>query len=140
MRDMADDCGSNPFGLLVELADRLRAFLDRAAVEEGLTAQQAQVVLSLAEPAHMSELAGRKLCDPSSVTAMVKRLERGGFVERIVDAGDRRARLVRLTPKGRRVRARLETRLAGAGQVIDALDDAQRHALAALFAGDRASR
>ena len=131
-------CEQNPFGLLVELADRLRAFLDDAAAAEGLTAQQAQVLLHVDEPVHMSALAERNLCDPSSVTAMVKRLERGGHVQRAVDPADRRARLVRLTPKGRRTRDRLEARLAQADSVIADLDGQQRAALAGLFARDRA--
>ena len=137
---MADDCAANPFGLLVELADRLRAFMDRAAADEGLTPPQAHALLTLEEPLHMSALAERKLCDPSSVTSLVKRLERAGLAQRVVDNGDRRARLVRLTPKGRRVRGRLQERLAGADRVLDDLDDHERHALAALFTGDRSPR
>lgn len=137
---MADDCGANPFGLLVELADRLRAHMDAVAAGEGLTSPQAHTLLTLDEPLHMSALAGRKLCDPSSVTSLVKRLERAGLVQRVVDAGDRRARLVRLTPKGRRVRARLQEQLAGADRVLEDLTDTQRQALASLFVGDRSTR
>ena len=136
---MADGCGQNPFALLVELADRFRAFVDRAAADEGLTAQQAHVLLEVDEPVHMSALADRKLCDPSSVTAMVKRLERSGQVQRVVDPLDRRARLVRLTPKGRRTRGRLVAEMAKAEQVIGELDATQRAALAGLFAADRTS-
>ena len=136
---VGDACEQNPFGLLVGLAERLRAFLDAAAADEGLTAQQAQVLLQVDGPLQMSELAGRKLCDPSSVTAMVKRLERSGHVQRVVDPTDRRARLVRLTARGRRSRARLQARLAGADRVIAELDDDQRAALAGLFADSRRS-
>lgn len=135
---MADDCGANPFGLLVELADRLRAFMDAVADDEGLTGPQAHTLMTLDEPLHMRALAERKLCDPSSVTSIVKRLERAGLVQRVVDAGDRRARLVRLTPKGRRLRARLQERLAGADRVLDDLSDDERRALAGLFVGNRA--
>ena len=134
---MAEGCGQNPFALLVELADRLKAFVERAAADEGLTAQQAHVLLELDEPVHMSALADRKLCDPSSVTAMVKRLERAGHVQRVVDPLDRRARLVRLTAKGRRTRDRLRIELEKSDQVIGGLDAAQRAALAGLFAADR---
>lgn len=137
---MADDCGANPFGLLVELADRLRAFMDAVAADEGLTGPQAHALMTLDEPMHMSALAERKLCDPSSVTSLVKRLERAGLVQRVVDAGDRRARLVRLTPKGRRLRTRLQERLAGADRVLDDLSDTERRALAGLFVGDRTGR
>ncbi len=137
---MADDCSANPFGLLVELADRLRAFMDAAAAAEGLTPPQAHVLLTLEEPLHMSALAERKLCDPSSVTSLVKRLERDGLAQRVVDVGDRRARLVRLTPKGRRVHSRLQERLAGADRVLDELSADQRRSLAALFDGDRSPR
>ena len=131
---MADDCSANPFALLVRLADSLRTFMDNAAAEFGLTPPQAHALLILDMPLHMSALAERKLCDPSSVTSLVKRLEHAGLVQRVVDPHDRRARLVRLTPKGRRLRARLQQRLADAQSVLDDLTDQQRHALAAFFA------
>jgi DNA-binding MarR family transcriptional regulator len=71
----------------------------------------------------MTELAERVTLTPSGLTHLVTRLERNGFVKRVVDAADRRSFFAELTPAGDRklresrtthnevVRARLTSRL-----------------------------
>lgn len=85
----------------------------------------------------MGDLAERQTCDPSSVTTMMARLERDGFVRRIPDPLDARARLVQLTPKGKRVREQFLNRVGDGSDLIDELPDDQRSALASLFARKR---
>lgn len=130
---MASDCDENPFAMLIGLADRLTSFFDQCATAVGLTSAQAQALMRIEEPTRMGDLAQQQTCDPSTVTAMVQRLERDGFVVRVIDPHDARARLVQLSPKGRRARARLATMVGDAGSVIDDLPAEHRTALAALF-------
>jgi len=132
---MSSECERNPFALLIDLADRLRAFFDERAAQVGLTPAQAQALLRIEDPTRMGDLAEQQTCDPSSVTAMITRLEREGFVQRVVDPADARARLVQLSPKGRRTRAKLVALVADATTVVEALPTEQRAALVELFSG-----
>jgi DNA-binding MarR family transcriptional regulator len=51
----------------------------------------------------MSELSQRLMVSGGNITGITDNLERDGLVERITPPGDRRAKLVHLTPKGRAV-------------------------------------
>ena len=63
----------------------------------------------------LSELSDRMLIRPPSVTGLVDRLERAGLVLRDVVPGDLRAKVLRMTPKGRQL---VERVLKGhAGQI-----------------------
>jgi DNA-binding MarR family transcriptional regulator len=53
----------------------------------------------------VSELARRAQVTKQSMAELVAHLERHGYVERVPDPADRRARLVRATPRGREVYA-----------------------------------
>ena len=55
------------------------------------------------EGTRLTVLAGRTGLTHQSVGEMIAELERRGFVERLPDPADRRARLVTLTPEGRRL-------------------------------------
>jgi len=49
----------------------------------------------------LAQHAGRVSCrQPTELDGVLKRLERDGLVERVMDDGDKRARVVRLTPHG----------------------------------------
>ena len=72
--------------------------------------------------------------DPSTMVALVDRLERAGLAKRRAHAQDRRARAVVLTPKGRRTldHAR-ELAEAVEGEVLRGLSAAERDRLVALL-------
>ena len=53
----------------------------------------------------VSELARRAQMTKQSMVELVAHLERHGYVERVPDSTDRRAKLVRATPRGREVYA-----------------------------------
>jgi MarR family transcriptional regulator, organic hydroperoxide resistance regulator len=55
-----------------------------------------------------SELAACLNIKPATVTKMVARLEKAGFIRRETDAGDQRVSLIYLTAEGRQVQARVE--------------------------------
>jgi DNA-binding MarR family transcriptional regulator len=137
---VSSSCESNPFALLIGLAERLRTFFDECAAQVGLTGPQAQVLMQLEEPRRITGLAELSACDPSSASTMIQRLERDGLVHRVVDPTDARARLVELSPKGVRARQRLAELVAGADEVVAALPAEQRAALAAMFSADTFAR
>src|SRR3954471_11239374 len=51
----------------------------------------------------LSDLAAQAQVSRQTASALVDRLERSGYVERIVDPTDARARLVRIAPRGAEV-------------------------------------
>jgi DNA-binding MarR family transcriptional regulator len=75
----------------------------------GVTADQFVLLACLAEEDSITqqELAWRAASDPSTVRAMLVLLEGRGLLSRERDPGDRRARVVTLTAKGRRLAERL---------------------------------
>jgi DNA-binding MarR family transcriptional regulator len=77
----------------------------------GVTADQFVLLACLAEEDAITqqELARRASSDPSTVRAMLVLLEGRGLVARERDPDDRRARVVTLTAKGRRLFERLWT-------------------------------
>jgi len=55
-----------------------------------------------------SELAARLHVQPATMTKMIRRMERAGFVERCSDPADQRVSRVYLTPAGRAIRVDVE--------------------------------
>ena len=64
--------------------------------------------LSHCGPSRLSALAERCGFDPSTVSRQVADLEKEGLLERTTDPGDRRAVLLKASPKGKRLLQRLE--------------------------------
>jgi len=74
-----------------------------------------------------SALAARLGVDRNSTSLLVGSLESNGLVDRRVSDTDRRARLVRLTPRGERLFAKLHPKAVELQQhVLDVLDPAER--------------
>jgi len=80
----------------------------------GLTPVQAMAVASIDadDPPTMSQLAGTIICDSSTLTGVVDRLEALDLVERRPAAHDRRAKCVGLTAAGEQLQRRLRTQMA----------------------------
>ena len=74
-------------------------------VKSGVTADQfvCLVILDEQDGITQQELAIRATSDPNTIRAMLLLLEKQGLVTRAPHPIDRRARLVRLTAKGRRI-------------------------------------
>src|SRR3978361_777452 len=85
---VADACTNHPVGLLLAVAERLQAHLDATARAVGITHAQAKLLMHPDHPLRLGDLASQKDCDPSSITALVQRLERDGLVQRDVDPSD----------------------------------------------------
>lgn len=79
-----------------------------------LTLPQAHLLrqLSAATPIKMNGLADALDCDASNITGLVDKLETRGLIERRSERGDRRVKLITLTPAGAKFREKLLDRLS----------------------------
>ena len=98
--------------------------------EHDLRKQHYGVLASLADlgPASQGPLADRLCLDRSDLVTVLDELEGRGLVVRTADAGDRRRKIVQLTPAGEKL-------LAGLDELVFAADD---ELLAGLSASERA--
>ncbi|MER8521471.1 MarR family transcriptional regulator [Mesorhizobium sp. M0644] len=82
----------------------IRSAPDRLEIQRklGLTPNDSRALFTLDKDAGkpIGALAAQWQCDPSTATWLVDRLEQAGLAERIPSPGDRRVKLVKLTPKG----------------------------------------
>ena len=95
-------------GILLFVANRAleqRAF--DAVVAAGITditLAQARIAARIApDGSRVSDLAEQARVTKQSAAALVEQLEKAGYVERVPDPTDGRARLVRLTPRSQRI-------------------------------------
>ncbi|TDC36079.1 MarR family transcriptional regulator [Micromonospora sp. KC213] len=93
------------FGRLQGAANRLEYILGRAIEQEcGISHLMFEVLLILGRAGgrglSMGAISREQVLTTGGVTRLVDRLEVAGLVERVADPGDRRGRLVRLTPLG----------------------------------------
>lgn len=93
------------FGRLQGAANRLEYIVGRALEQEcGISHLMFEVLLILGragEPGlSMRAIAQEQVLTTGGATRLVDRMEAAGLVERTADPGDRRGRLVRLTPMG----------------------------------------
>lgn len=93
-----------PASLLMFIASRAAADrIFRAVHDAGfddVTLAQARLLMGIdAGGTRLSVLAERAQIAKQTATALVDKLERAGYVERVPDASDGRARLVRMTPR-----------------------------------------
>src|SRR5437762_7149287 len=121
--------------LLFDLLMAERARFPAIAAEFDLSPTQVHV-LRLLEPGTavpMGRLAGGLGCDASNITGVVDRLEARGLVERTACPHDRRIRMVRLTPRGAEIRARIVARMAEPPEPIAGLPADDLAALCAIL-------
>ena len=80
------------------------------------------------ESRNMSELAQKGHRSKSTVTTLVTKLEKAGFVERIPDPADSRGVMVRLTARGREL-----------GPTFDRISDGLNHIITSRLSNEEAS-
>ena len=96
----------NNIGYLLSDSGRLlRKTFDERVRDLGLTAVQARLMLSLVKfpDNNQAFYAERIEVEPITLTRIVDRMEEAGWVERVADPNDRRARLLHLTDKSREI-------------------------------------
>jgi MarR family transcriptional regulator, transcriptional regulator for hemolysin len=113
---------------LVETSRLLRTHVDQRARQLGTTRAQWGVLSRLAwqEGLMQADLAGQLEIQPISLTRLIDRLERQGYIERRADLRDRRIYRLHLTQAGRAFTESLDP--AGddiAGEALSFLDDAR---------------
>ena len=86
----------------------LARFFDEALRDIGLTNGQFSLLMSLNRPEMPSigSVASLLATDRTTLTAALKPLERRGLIKIVVQVDDKRRRLLKLTPDGRKVLAR----------------------------------
>ncbi len=128
-----------PLGLLLtDVARLLRRRLDVALeqVDTGLTPAEARAINIIRRmPGRrqgvLAELMG---IEPMSLVGHLDRLEQGGIIRRVVDPGDRRARIIELTDAAAPVLLRIDEALARVRMELTAgLDEPQTEQLHALL-------
>ena len=120
---------------MIEFFQSQRSHFERASAEFGLTKQQSHVlhVLSKEGPHSSRQLAQILGCDASNVTGLIDRLEARSLVTRRNVPGDRRLRMLAVTPAGARLHRRVAARLAQAPPAIAALESEGLRALRDLL-------
>lgn len=120
--------------LLFGLVQSLRKHMLDVVADLGLTPAQAAAVRNLYEPRSQRDLANRLELDASSITDIADQLEARGLLERQVDPGDRRVRLLKLTGDGQRMRREFFTRMIHDAPPLRDLSDGDRDTLQSLLA------
>jgi DNA-binding MarR family transcriptional regulator len=125
----------DPWTLLVRLFFAQRSSLPPLAAELELSPTQCHV-LHLIEPDRpipMGQLAETLACDASNVTGLVDRLESRGLVRRRPSSGDRRVKVLVLTPTGERLRALLRDRMTAPPPTLQRLSAREQRALVRIL-------
>jgi DNA-binding MarR family transcriptional regulator len=126
-----------PLGKLLAGICRLnRGFMHSLWDELGLYRGQPFLLAVLWESEGIthSELARRMHVSPATVTNMIKRMEKGGLLERRPDAEDQRVSHVYLTDAGRAIRERVDQRWRELEtQVFGSFSEEEQEILAALL-------
>ena len=126
---------SGAWPLLVRLFFAQRANLPPLAAELQLSPTQCHV-LHLIEPGRplpMGQLAETLACDASNVTGLVDRLESRGLVRRRPSGGDRRVKVLVLTPTGSRLRALLLDRMTAPPAALERLSLREQRVLVRML-------
>ncbi|NUT95325.1 MAG: MarR family transcriptional regulator [Saccharothrix sp.] len=120
---------------LVRSAFLVNTVYAESSREFGITSQQGQLLCVLmAQPYGMGELGAVLGLAKSSVTGLVDRTERNGFVRREQDPQDTRAVQVSLTPEGRKLAQEFFAETCRRIDLLPAsLDPAERDTLAELL-------
>lgn len=94
----------NVFGVLIaNIRNSLKNNIEKLLVDYDISSAQSIILRRLCEKDNLTqkELAEDTYFKPSSLTLMIDKLEKKGFVQRKAKKNDRRAFLVCLTQKGR---------------------------------------
>jgi DNA-binding MarR family transcriptional regulator len=121
-----------PLALARHFMQICTAAADETVAREGMKTGQFSVLahLGLAPNLDQNSIATRMGVERARVSQLADELEAMGLIDRQVNGSDRRARILRLTPRGEAVRARLQP-LARAAQmrVVEPLSPGEREVL-----------
>jgi DNA-binding MarR family transcriptional regulator len=132
-RSESDACRA--WQLLVRFYFAQREHLPCSGADLDLSPTQCHV-LHLIEPERplpMGRLAETLSCDASNVTGLVDRLQARGLVRRQPSPGDRRIKVLHLTPAGTRLRGQLLRRMTEGSLPLSRLSQAQCRTLVQIL-------
>jgi DNA-binding MarR family transcriptional regulator len=115
------------WGMLAALVYPPR-FID-VARDLGLTPATLGALAHLDEPRTMGEIAEMLRCDPSNVTGIADALEERGLARRRPSERDRRVKVIELSARGEKMRARVVAELSEPPQWLRGLSQKDRRAL-----------
>jgi DNA-binding MarR family transcriptional regulator len=100
---VTDELDRFPTARIMRLARKLRRAFDEQLVPHGLTSVQFGLLnrLASADGLVQAELSRRMAIEPATLTGILQRLERDGWLRRSCDANNRRLQRVWLTEKAR---------------------------------------
>ena len=127
---------SNLAYLLSDSGRLLRRMFDLRVRSLGLTSVQARLLLGMVKFPNENQAfyAERLEVEPITLTRIVDRLEKAGWVERLVDPTDRRARILYLTDKSLEIVEPLRDIVdAMVEDMTDGLDDTECETLSGLL-------
>jgi DNA-binding MarR family transcriptional regulator len=109
-----------PSWLTSQVARRAEQLVGDELARDDMRRPHFAVLTSLAEQgaASQAELGRRLWIDRSDLHAILNKLEGDGLVKRVRDDSDRRRNVVALTPRGKRVLARLDARVETAQEAL----------------------
>lgn len=122
--------------LLSDTSRLLRRAFDERVRALGLTAPQARLLLSLEKfpDNNQAFFAERLEVEPITLTRIVDRMEEAGWIERMPDPTDRRARILHLTAKSHDIVNKVRGRVEGLVEDLSyGLSDAERGDLKRLL-------
>jgi len=121
--------------LLMKLFFSQRADLPTLASEFELSPAQCHVLhlMEPDQPIAMGKLAEALACDASNVTGLVDRLESRGLVRRQAAKGDRRVKVLELTPTGIRLRSIVLERMTQPPDSLSRLSADEQRALVRIL-------
>jgi DNA-binding MarR family transcriptional regulator len=122
--------------LFVQASFRAKQTLIRLAEEYDLTLPQLYTLafMEAGKPLQMNEIATILSCDPSNVTGIIDRMFASKYIERQEKLGDRRAKLIALTPEGVKLRSEIVERIGkNHPPMFDKLDADQQSQMAGLL-------
>ena len=122
------DCGS----LLKQIHAEMRKTANNAMRAQDMTLAQLEALVQLEQAPDgqhsLKELEQLLHVAQSTAAGIISRLEQKGYVEGFGDAGDRRVKLVRITPAGRAcVGAALHHRAEAEERLLSGLTEAERN-------------
>lgn len=113
-----------------QVSSRLRSEFETTLPRFDLMAQLARFPDGLS----MGELSQRLMVTGGNITGITDNLERDGLVERITPPGDRRAKVVRLTPSGQAFFEQMaQVHARWIKDLMDGLTEQEQHQLYALL-------
>jgi DNA-binding MarR family transcriptional regulator len=122
--------------LLLQVSFRAKKGLIKIAEDYDLSFVQVYTLSSIApgKPLPMNEIANMLNCDASNVTGIIDRLFSREYIVRLEKPGDRRVKMISLTPKGEKLRRQIvEKIIAYRSESLERLSPAQKDQLRGLL-------